>query len=156
MAKDQQVHTLLRHHKPDAANSAVYIEQLHREEDLQTLMRRTGGHMKRLAWMLVIVMIAIAARLEAQTLPDLSGEWTAPGASLTIRQDARTLVVISGADTTTYNLDGADSRFERRTDRGTVSQLTAQANWIGSALLITTATVRSLGSWQDLEVYSLD
>ena len=111
--------------------------------------------MKRLAWILVVA-IALTQCLDAQARPDFSGAWNGAGASLTIKQDAKTLTVTTGVDTRTYNLDGSDSRFEKKTDRGTVSQLTAQVRWVGSALLITTTTVSSIGTWQDLEVYSLD
>jgi len=112
--------------------------------------------MHRFARTLVVLAIAFSASVAAQTPPDFSGDWKTPGSSLTIRQDAKTLAVTTGGETRTYNLDGSDSRFERRSNRGTVSQLTAQAKWVGSALLVTTTTVSSIGTWQDLEVYSLD
>jgi hypothetical protein len=111
--------------------------------------------MHRFAWILAVITIAVTARVGAQARPDFSGTWGSP-ASLTIKQDARTLTVTTGGETRTYNLDGSDSRFERRSDRGTTSQLTSQATWVGSALVITTTTVSSIGTWEDLEVYSLD
>jgi hypothetical protein len=111
--------------------------------------------MKRLAWILVVVAITPIRQVNAQTRPDFSGTWNAPGSSLRIRQDEKTLTVTAGTEIRIYNLDGSDSRFERRTDRGS-SQLTAQVRWVGSALLITTTTRGSIGTWQDLEVYSLD
>jgi len=111
--------------------------------------------MHRFAGILVIFVFALTGSVAAQARPDFSGTWGAPD-SLTIKQDARTLTVTTRGETRTYNLDGSDSRFERRSDSGTTSQLTAQAKWVGSALLITTTTVSSIGTWEDLEVYSLD
>ena len=112
--------------------------------------------MKRLAWVVALLAITLSQHVSAQARPDFSGVWNAPGSSLTIRQDEKTLRITQGAETRLYNLDGSDSRFERRTDRGTSSQLTAQVRWVGSALVVTTTTVSSIGTWQDLEVYSLD
>jgi hypothetical protein len=112
--------------------------------------------MKRPAWILALVAIAFGQHVSAQARPDFSGVWNAPGSSVTIRQDEKTFSITQGTETRIYNLDGSDSRFERRSHRGTSSQLTAQARWVGSALVVTTTTVSSIGTWQDLEIYSLD
>jgi hypothetical protein len=93
----------------------------------------------------------------AQSRPDFSGTWNAPGSPLTItiRQDDRTLTIGQGPDARIYNLDGSDSHFQA-TGRIGVSQLTAHARWVGAALVIATTTVSPIGTWEDLEVYSLD
>jgi hypothetical protein len=114
------------------------------------------GIMNRIAQILVMVGVVFAGGVAAQGRPDLSGTWRSADSTLTIRQDDKTIVITAvGGETAIYNLDGTDRRVEDRTDRGT-SQVTTQAKWVGSALLITSTTVSSIGTWQDLEVYSLD
>ena len=107
--------------------------------------------MRRSAWLLVVVAITLGGRTAAQSRPDFSGTWSAPDSVLTIKQDAVTLTVSEGTDTRIYNLDGSE-----RTDRVGKSQLTAQARWVGSALVIATTTDSPIGKWQDLQVFSLD
>ena len=106
--------------------------------------------MRRLAWCFVVA-ITLCGRVTAQNRPDLSGTWRAPSSLLTIKQDATTLTVTKGSDTRTYNLDGSTSRIE-----GPRSVQTAQVRWAQSALVIEMSTVSSVGSWTDLQVYSLD
>jgi hypothetical protein len=86
--------------------------------------------------------------------PDFSGAWSGSGKSLTIQQNATTLAVTEGTQKRTYNLDGSESRFEDANQYR--SQMTARTRWVGSALVIETTTVSSIGTWQDLEVYSVD
>jgi hypothetical protein len=88
--------------------------------------------------------------------PDFSGRWTSPvGPALTIQRQGQAMTVTTESDTRTYNLDGSPSQFQRE-GRNFRSTVTAQAQWIGSALVVTTRTVSPIGTWQDLEVYSLD
>jgi hypothetical protein len=111
--------------------------------------------MKRLAWLFVVIAMTLGDGVTAQLRPDFSGTWTAPGSSLTIRHAGTTLTVIEGTETRNYNLDGSDRPVER-IGRADSSKMTAQARWVGSALVIATTTVSSIGTWQDLEVYSMD
>jgi hypothetical protein len=88
--------------------------------------------------------------------PDFSGAWSGSGKLLTIQQNATTLAVTEGTQKRTYNLDGSESRFEGAATNQYRSQMTARTRWVGSALVIETTTVSSIGTWQDLEVYSVD
>jgi len=109
--------------------------------------------MKRLGCLLALIAVTVGGRLTAQqSRPDFSGAWTTPKSSLSIRQDATTLTVSEGTEARTYNLDGSDSRFSNA--RGT--QYTARTRWVGSALVISTTTVSQIGTWEDLQVYSMD
>jgi hypothetical protein len=113
--------------------------------------------MNRIAQNLAMVGVVFAGGVAAQGRPDFSGTWRSADSTLTIRQDDKTIVITAvGGKTAIYNLDGTDRRVAERTDRGTTSQVTTQAKWVGSALVITSTTVSSMGTWQDLEVYSLD
>jgi hypothetical protein len=107
--------------------------------------------MKRLIWLVILVAVTFVGRLTAQSRPDFSGTWTGPERSLTIRQDGATLTVGEGTETRIYNLDGSESRFFKND-----TKYTAWTRWVGSALVIATTTVSSIGTWEDLEVYSLD
>lgn len=110
--------------------------------------------MKLRGWILLLVLIG-SRRDFAQAKPDFSGSWSAPGAALVIKQDSRTLTIGQDGETRTYSLDGFAHRLETA-GRGGTSQVTSEARWIGSALLVTTRTVSGIGTWEDLEVYSLD
>ncbi len=108
--------------------------------------------MKRMACLVAVVAVTSGGTLTAQFRgANLSGTWTAPGSSLTIQQDASVLTVSNGTDSRTYNLDGSDSRAAKN---GT--QYTARVRWVGSALVIATVTVSSIGTWEDLRVLSID
>jgi hypothetical protein len=87
----------------------------------------------------------------AQSRPDYAGTWAGTDGSLTIRQDEGTLAVSGGAVVKMYNLNGSDSRFAKDD-----SQYTARARWVGSALVVAITTVSPIGTWEDVEVYSLD
>ena len=111
--------------------------------------------MKRIVCLLVLIAVTSGGRLSAQaprSRPDFSGSWSGPSVALTITQNATTLTVTKGPETRMYNLDGS----ERRWTNATGGQFTARARWVQSALVIETMTVGSIGSWTDLEVYSLD
>ena len=105
--------------------------------------------MKRLPWLFVV---ALGVPLAAQSRPDFSGEWKGSTSPLSIKQTATTLTVTTGFDTRTYNLDGSETRWT--TPRG--SQMTARVRWVQSAMVVETRTVSTIGSWTDMEVYSLD
>jgi len=107
--------------------------------------------MQRLVWLLILVAGPFVGSVTGQSRPDLSGTWTRPDSSLTIRQDAATLTVSQGTEVKIYNLDGSDSRFGKGD-----TQYTARARWVGSALVVATTTVSPIGTWEDLDVYSLD
>jgi hypothetical protein len=107
--------------------------------------------MNRVGLLLVVVACTLVGPVAAQSRPDFSGAWTAPDMSLAIRQNGTTMTVNEGGEVKTYNLDGSDSRFSKGN-----TQYTARARWVGSALVIATTTVSSIGTWEDLEVYSLD
>ena len=112
--------------------------------------------MKRASWLfVVVVVIGLDRGLPAQSRPDFSGTWNASGSRLTIKHDAATLTVNDGSETCVYILDGSESRVERpgATETG---QLTARTRWVQNALLIEARTVSKIGTWTDLEVYSLD
>ena len=108
--------------------------------------------MKRVVLLLMLVAGAFAGPEAAQSRPDFSGSWIAPdAAALTIQQSGTTMTVTEGADVKTYNLDGSDRQFSKGN-----TQYTARARWVGSALVVATTTVSSIGTWENLEVYSLD
>ena len=111
--------------------------------------------MRRLALLLVVVALT-SGRMTAQSRPDFSGTWKGPDGTIAITQDATTLIVRTEAEIRTYNLDGSPSRFEGASSNRYRSQKTAQARWVGSALVVAVTTVSPIGTWQDLEVYSLD
>ena len=123
--------------------------------------------MKRISW-LALVLAALAgsdSRPAAQSRrPDFSGSWKLASASgsggspsrLTIVQNDTTLTVTAGEQVRTYNLDGADTEV-REVYPNTAATHTSQARWVGSALIIATTTATSsIGTWQDMDVYSLD
>jgi hypothetical protein len=107
--------------------------------------------------LVVGLLLSLGDTVTAQgNRPDFSGRWTSSsGLVLAVQQQGQTLTVTRNSQTSTYNLDGSPSQFERE-GRNFRSTLTAQARWVGSALLVTTTTVSPIGTWQDLEVYSLD
>lgn len=114
--------------------------------------------------MRTVVLVGVAAilgvlnqgRMTAQERPDFSGTWTSSsGPALAIKQSGQTLTVSTGAETQAINLDGSESQT-RRQGRSFDYTQTSQARWVGSALLITRTTVSPIGTWQDLDVYSLD
>ena len=107
--------------------------------------------MRRLAWLLLVGAIILGGRTFAQSRPDFSGVWKGSAGPLTVQQTGTTLTIGEGADKRVYNLDGSESRFTL--DR---SQLTARARWSGSALVVEIATASTIGSWTDVEIYSLD
>jgi len=108
--------------------------------------------MRRLAWLFLIIVIVADGRASTYAArPDFSGSWSASGRLLSIRQDATSLAVTSDSATRVYNLDGAESHF--RLGR---AQVTARARWVGSALVVELTSILEAGTWQDMEVYSLD
>jgi hypothetical protein len=113
--------------------------------------------MTRLACVVALgVLLGVAEPASAQAIPNLSGTWTqSNGEPLTIAQSGSTLTVTEGGQPRPYNLDGMETKFERVTPRFTES-LTAQAHWVSSALVVTITTVSPIGTWQDIEVYSVD
>ena len=111
--------------------------------------------MKRMVLLLAVIAITLSGHVTAQAGADFSGTWKSSSSLLTIKQDARTLIVTEGSGTRTYKLDGSESRFES-SGAGGVNQYTARARWVQSALVIETKTVSKIGEWTDMEVYSLD
>src|SRR5688572_4157850 len=107
--------------------------------------------MKRLA-LLSVVALALGVQLSAQSRPDFSGAWRGSTALLSIKQSATTLTVTKDSETRTYNLDGSESRWTSARS----GQMTARIRWVQSALVIETRIVSSIGTWTDMEVYSLD
>jgi hypothetical protein len=127
--------------------------------------------MKRAVWLavLLVVLTGSARNPAAQARrPDFSGSWrlvASPGSvgpstggsspTLLIVQNDTTLTVTAGEQTRAYNLDGSDAQ-NLAVSRNFNSALTSQARWIGAALTIATTSVTPMGTWQDLDVYSLD
>ena len=113
--------------------------------------------MKRIAWLAVIaVALSLVGRVTAQQArPDFSGKWQSEGASLVIKQDLATLTVADGSETTTYNLNGTETQRQQTGAKGT-STLTSRVQWVGSAMVVSTTTASPIGTWQDLDVYSMD
>ena len=74
---------------------------------------------------------------------------------MTIQQTGQTLTVSIGSDSQTVNLTGAETQAERQ-GRNFAYTETSQARWVGSALVVTKTTVSPIGTWQDLDVFSLD
>jgi hypothetical protein len=107
--------------------------------------------MRRVGWLLLFVALTCGGLVSAQSRPDFSGAWTAPGKSISIKQDAATITVGDGRDARIYNLNGSESRF----DVGR-SQMTARGRWAGSAFVVEVTTVSPIGTWTDVEVYSMD
>jgi hypothetical protein len=107
--------------------------------------------MTRLAWVVAVVGIVISGRVSAQTRPDFSGVWVGSDKSMVLQQTGSTLTVNEGTQRKAYNLDGSESRFQFGR-----SEMTAQARWFGSALVVSIATVSPIGEWETVEVYSLD
>jgi hypothetical protein len=98
-----------------------------------------------------------------QLKPDFSGMWKPPGpsAQINIVQDGPAFVVtIAGAhertETHTYQLNGAESRNTTKDVAGAVWTHVSQANWMNSAVVVATTTIRADGGkWQWMRVYSL-
>jgi hypothetical protein len=108
--------------------------------------------MKRLVLVLILAAGSLGNPVTAvQSRPDFSGAWTGPAGSLTIQQNEGTLTVSEGADVRTLNLDGSAGRFAKGD-----TQYTARTRWVGSALVVSITTASPVGTWEDLEVYSLD
>lgn len=107
--------------------------------------------MKRIVWLFVFA-VSLSLQVSAQSRPDFSGAWRGSTGPLTIKQSASTLTVTKGSDTRNYNLDGSESRWTNANG----SQMTAHVRWVQSALVVETRTSGAVGSWTDLEVYSLD
>ncbi len=114
--------------------------------------------MKRMACLFVLLAM-MGGRPNAQadqSRPDFSGTWKGPDGVLTIKRDGSTMTVTSGDKVKIYNLDGSESHFTGAASSQHAGQMTAVARWTGSALVVTVTTVSTMGTWEDLEVYSLD
>jgi hypothetical protein len=107
--------------------------------------------MRCFAWLLIVVATASEGLVSAQSRPDFSGAWGASGKSITIQQDATTITIGEGTQARIYNLDGSESHFVVGR-----SQMTARARWAGSAFVVDVTTVSPIGTWTDVEVYSMD
>ena len=107
--------------------------------------------MRRFAWLVIVAATACEGLVSAQSHPDFSGAWIGSGKSITIQQDAATITIGEGTQARIYNLDGSESRFV--IGRG---QMTARARWAGSAFVVDVTTVSPIGTWTDVEVYSID
>ncbi len=112
----------------------------------------------------LLLAVLIPGRMTAQQQgaaqtrerPDFSGTWRSSSApAMTIQQNDQTLTVSAGSDSQTVNLTGAETRVERQ-GRNFAYTETSQARWVSSALVITKTTVSPIGTWQDLDVLSLD
>jgi hypothetical protein len=110
--------------------------------------------MKRAMSLAAAVLIVIAAAVSAQTPPDFAGKWTlvpdpaapAPGGmppsqTLTIVQDAKTMTVTRttpvGEFTTTYNLDGSESKNTVNFNGNSFDQV-SRTKWDGQKLIVNT------------------
>lgn len=109
--------------------------------------------MLRFAGSLAVFYLLFVATAVAQSRPNFAGTWTqSNGTVLSITQNGQAISVTSGADKLHYNLDGSDSRNSGANG----STLTSQARWVGSALVVATTTMSPIGTWQDLDFYSMD
>ncbi|HXT17253.1 MAG TPA: hypothetical protein VN706_16565 [Gemmatimonadaceae bacterium] len=137
--------------------------------------------MRRLAVLLFAAVASVAstsAPLHAQTAhPDFTGTWNLDmtklepqaaamisKASLAITQDAKTLKQVQSMTTTmtgpqeitvTYNLDGSDSK-NTVSQMGQSLEMTSNANWDGSTLVIKTKAEMQGQAIERTDRYSLD
>jgi hypothetical protein len=110
--------------------------------------------MKRAMSLAAAVLIAIATAVSAQTPPNFAGQWTlvpdpaapaaggmSPSGTLTIVQDAKTMTVTRttqmGEFTTTYNLDGSESKNTLNINGNSIDQV-SKTKWDGDKLIVNT------------------
>jgi hypothetical protein len=126
------------------------------------MMPRCPGRLTQFVPLLLVALL-FSSSASGQMKPDFSGAWKPPGpsAQINIAQDGPVFVVtIAGArgrsETHTYQLDGAESRNTTKDVAGAVWTHVSQANWMNSAVVVTTTTIRADGGkWQWMRVYSL-
>lgn len=115
-------------------------------------MGQNQGHVisKRALLLCLLLAVALASMpaATAQTRPNFGGRWTivadkstgqpSYGSAFTINQDGTTLTVVVGTsgqnDSTTYHLDGSETRHSAMLGKETQSI----ATWEGSQLVIVT------------------
>ena len=101
--------------------------------------------MRRLGFAIVVIALTQAAAASALQKPSFSGTWIiqppnkAAGMEQVVRQDDKTLSIITGGRTMTHQLDGVEHR-EARSMRGGEVVMISKAAWEGRTIVITIAT----------------
>jgi len=124
----------------------------------------------------VVLMFGTAASLAAQAKPDFSGKWTLDPASapappagapagggfgneFTIAQNAKTLTItrMQGDQTvtTTYNLDGSESKNTTQ-GRGGPQEQVSKAMWDGAKLMVTTTINAGGNTIEQKRVFAME
>ena len=94
---------------------------------------------------IVVIALAQAAAASALQKPSFSGTWIiqppnkAAGMEQVVKQDDKTLSIITGGRTMTHRLDGVEHR-EARSMRGGEVVMISKAAWEGRTIVITIAT----------------
>lgn len=101
--------------------------------------------MRRLGFAIVVIALAQAAAAFALQKPSFSGTWIiqppnkAAGMEQVVKQDDKTLSIVTGGRTMTHQLDGVEHR-EARSMRGGEVVMISKAAWEGRTIVITIAT----------------
>ena len=119
------------------------------------------------SWLFATLLIATSLSNQVQKVPDFSGTWVGispgdTGVEQKVTQTPKTLEVSVGPtggqplSVSTYNLDGSESRNERKSLGHAIVTL-SRASWKGEQLTIMSATTFPDGTKSEsVDVWSLD